>query len=64
MLKLKNWVLFDVTLRRSIGIVRSYGITRNYSTLVAVDAVLRIRCLFHPWIRDPGWVKSQDPDPG
>jgi hypothetical protein len=25
-------------------------------------AVLRIRCLFDPWIRDPGWVKNQDPD--
>jgi hypothetical protein len=24
----------------------------------------RIRCLFDTWIRDPGWVKSQDPDPG
>jgi hypothetical protein len=23
-----------------------------------------IRCLFDPWIWDPGWVKSQDPDPG
>ncbi len=23
-----------------------------------------IRCLFDPWIRDPGRVKSQDPDPG
>jgi hypothetical protein len=23
-----------------------------------------IRCLFDPWIRDPGWVKSQVPDPG
>jgi hypothetical protein len=19
---------------------------------------------FDPWIRDPGWLKSQDPDPG
>jgi hypothetical protein len=19
---------------------------------------------FNPWIRDPGWVKNQDPDPG
>jgi hypothetical protein len=19
---------------------------------------------FDPWIRDPGWVKNQDPDPG
>jgi hypothetical protein len=32
--------------------------------------VLRIRlrdpgCLFFdPWIRDQGWVKNQDPDPG
>jgi hypothetical protein len=29
--------------------------------------VLRIRIrdlvLFDPWIRDPGWVKNQDPDP-
>jgi hypothetical protein len=23
-----------------------------------------IRGLFNPWIRDPGWVKSHDPDPG
>ncbi len=23
-----------------------------------------IRCLCDPWIRDPGWVKSKDPDPG
>jgi hypothetical protein len=23
-----------------------------------------IRCLFDPWIRDPGWIKSWDPDPG
>ncbi len=23
-----------------------------------------IRCLFDCWIRDTGWVKNQDPDPG
>jgi hypothetical protein len=23
-----------------------------------------IRCFFDPWILDPGWLKSQDPDPG
>ncbi len=23
-----------------------------------------IRCHFDPWIRHPGWVKNQDPDPG
>ncbi len=22
-----------------------------------------IRCLFDPWIRDPGWVKNKNPDP-
>jgi hypothetical protein len=22
-----------------------------------------IRCLSVPWIRDPGWLKTQDPDP-
>jgi hypothetical protein len=25
---------------------------------------IRIRCLFDPLIRDPGWVKNHDPDPG
>jgi hypothetical protein len=24
----------------------------------------KIRCLFGPWTRDPGWVKIQDPNPG
>ncbi len=28
------------------------------------EAVFRIRCLFDPWVRDPGWVKSQDPGSG
>ncbi len=23
-----------------------------------------IRCILYPWIRDPGWVENQDPDPG
>jgi hypothetical protein len=23
-----------------------------------------IRCFFDSWIRDPGWVKKHDPDPG
>jgi hypothetical protein len=25
---------------------------------------IRDPVLFDPWLRDPGWVKSQDPDPG
>jgi hypothetical protein len=35
------------------------------STSVAdPDPISGIRCLFDPWIRDPGWVESQHPDPG
>ncbi len=38
----------------------------NIRTIDYLIAVLRIwiRCLFDPWIRDPGWVKNQDQDPG
>ncbi len=28
------------------------------------DPGFGIRCLFVPWIWDPGCVKNQDPDPG
>ncbi len=34
------------------------------SSVADPDPVPGIRCLFDPWILDPGWVKSQDPDPG
>jgi hypothetical protein len=38
------------------------------SCLVSYFTVLRIRIRdpvpFDPWIRDPGWVESQHPDPG
>jgi hypothetical protein len=33
-----------------------------YSASVA-DLDPGFRCLFDPWIRDPEWVKNQDPDP-
>ncbi len=36
----------------------------NKSCKMSFSPVLRIRCLFDPWIRDPGWVKKPDPDPG
>jgi hypothetical protein len=38
---------------------------KNKKKIPPVHAVLRVRnrCLFDPWIRDPGWVKNQDPDP-
>ncbi len=26
------------------------------------STLLQTRCLFDPWIRDPGWAKNQDPD--
>jgi hypothetical protein len=39
----------------------------NVSILTSVadpDPGSGIGCLFYPWIRDPGWVESQHPDPG
>jgi hypothetical protein len=38
-----------------------------FSTVLRIrirDTGSRIRCLFDPRIRDPEWVKNQDPDPG
>ncbi len=34
------------------------------SSVADPDPGSGIRCLFDPWIRDPGWVKNQGPDPG
>ncbi len=36
----------------------------NFCMEIAGVVESGIRCLFDHWIRDPGWVKSQDPDPG
>ncbi len=36
----------------------------NSNTSVADPDPIRDPSLFDPRIRDPGWVKSQDPDPG
>jgi hypothetical protein len=30
--------------------------------LIMIDIHV-IWCLFDPWIRAPGWIKNQDPDP-
>ncbi len=38
----------------------------NIIFAVFIEPVLRIWDpvpFFDPWIRDPGWVKNQDPDP-
>jgi hypothetical protein len=39
-----------------------------YGSVSKLFTVLRIRIrdpvLFYPWIRDPGWVNNQFPDPG
>ncbi len=38
---------------------------RSFQKAIMFISVLRIRCLFfYPWIRDPGWVKNQVPNPG
>jgi hypothetical protein len=34
------------------------------SNVADPDPGYGIRCLFDPWIRDPGWVESQHPYPG
>jgi hypothetical protein len=39
--------------------------TTNTATLPSIpDQGSGIQCLFDPWIRDPGWVENQDPNPG
>ncbi len=38
--------------------------TRFYHKIQCCGSVSWIRCLFDPWIKDPGWVNKQDPDPG
>ncbi len=43
------------------GNLTTKKLTNDFSV---ADPGSGIRCLFDPWIRDPGWVKSQDPDPG
>ena len=35
-----------------------------FRNISVADPDLGSGCLFDPWIRDLGWVKSQDPDPG
>ncbi len=35
-----------------------------HSSVADPDPGPGILCPFDPWIRDPGWVKSQDPDLG
>jgi hypothetical protein len=43
------------------------GYRTNLKALLRIrigDPGSGIRCLFDPWIRDPGWVKSKDSDPG
>ncbi len=35
---------------------------RLYTAVLRIR--IRTRCLFDPWIRDPGWIESQHPDPG
>ncbi len=36
----------------------------NNSQIQCCGSRFEIRCLFDPWIRDPGWLKNQDPNPG
>jgi hypothetical protein len=48
--------------------IREHSVKCSHIILETVLSVLLIRLgirgLFDPWIRDPGWVKNLDPDPG
>jgi hypothetical protein len=50
--------------------IESTGPEDRFSRLIILASVADpdpgsgIGCLFDPWIRDPGWVESQHPDPG
>jgi hypothetical protein len=52
------------------GPLLGYPLTDTILTIHSIQvhgwelSVPGIRCLFDPWIRDPGWVESQHPDPG
>ncbi len=46
----------------TIDVTSASGVS-NVTGSVA-DPGSGIWCLFDPWIRDPGWVESQHPDPG
>jgi hypothetical protein len=35
----------------------------DFFSYIHSDIVNTVRCFFDPCIRDPGWVKNQDPDP-
>jgi hypothetical protein len=46
-------------------IAKIFKTLRSFIVLNSVaDSGSGIRSLFDPWIRDTGWVKNQDPDPG
>ncbi len=47
------------------GIAQLVHLHTHYSTVYSVsDSDPESGAFFDPWIRDPGWVKNQDPDPG
>ncbi len=65
-------ILERIRIRGSVQLTN--GSDRDLGLLVSGSKMLRcqqccgsrsgIRCLFDPWIRDPGWVDSQHSDPG
>jgi hypothetical protein len=50
----------EAGVREQVDVFGDFTCATNFSK----KSMLRIRCLFDPCIRDPGWVKNQDPDLG
>jgi hypothetical protein len=61
---LTPWILIRIDVQSWIRIRKETNAAVNTLRIRIRDLGSGIRCLFDPWIRDPGWVKSQDPDLG
>jgi hypothetical protein len=50
---------------RPIGRVGACGGQHQpHIRIIVLGPAKWIRCLFDIWIRNPGWIKNQDPDTG
>jgi hypothetical protein len=58
----KNYMIPVLALRENFA--ESKKKERNKSYFQCCGSGSGIRCLFYPWVRDPGLGKNRDPDPG
>jgi hypothetical protein len=55
----QHWIIDTVQIVKTVVVIKM-----EKSSVGDPDLGSGIGCLFDPWIRDPGWVESQYPDPG